>query len=415
MKTKAHFLQLLFATAVTLLGFTTYGQTASKLMPAHFDFSGKVGGLGSEGASVTHQGGNTFVVTLGHAPTHNTWPNKLNCFIKQAAKDVALRLIVKFDSGTRDYAFNEYFQSYSYDRITWHPVQWRQNRNTSPKCDTLDFPTFQADSVWIGTQVPFSYQDYLLWQSEQINNPNCSMSAIGRSQGGNYIFRLTITGHKSKVPEKNRWGLYFASQHPGEHNAHRRMQGMVDFLFSDSGQTLLDNTICHFVFYMSPDAPAKGWYRVAADGKDMNRTYSVTGPNAKTQPQEAFQVQRDLERISQTPTGLDAVWSVDTWPGLVDIGVRGINQRESAQLGSWQRLSAFIKRFDGAKLIKPIYLAKPEAIDDVMWAGGPAKRHGASAYLCEGGGSITSEYDNRLSGWIIMKALNSYYNKPKQP
>lgn len=397
-----------FVILAVCLSFTVQAQ--NKLTTNDFSFGPP---HGSAGASITQEGPAVFRVKLGAAPTRPTWPNKLNCYIKQNAKGVALRLIVQFDSGTRNYAFNEYFQSFSYDRQKWQKVSWHQNRDTSPKLDTLDFPAFEADSVWIGTQIPFSFEDYKTYQAKVREHPHASMTVVGWSQERRPIYRLSFTNPDSKIPENQKWGLYFASQHPGEHNAQRRMIGMIDYLTSDSGKHLLDYTVCHFIIYMSPDAPYHGWYRVVASGEDMNRTFRVAGPNASLQPKEAYALQRDMDNIYGSPSSIDAVWAVHTWPGKVDIGVKNQSAKELSQLGSWQRLAGLIKKFDVRQLIKPVYMAKAEDIDDVMWAGGPGKRYGATAYLCEGGGDIYTDWENQLTGYNIMQAISKYYNKPK--
>lgn len=404
------FRTLFYTLLVLLVVVTSSMASAQGLSVSDFKFDGE---HGSAGATIEQLAASTFLVKLGHAPKHPTWPNKLNCYIKKNAKGVALRLIVQFDSGRREYAFNEYFQSYSHNRMDWKPVFWHQNRDTSPKRDTLDFPAFTADSVWIGTQVPFSFEDYKLYQNAITQFKDCSMTVIGFSQQNRPIYRLTFTATNGKIPLTRRWGLYFAVQHPGEHNAHRRMQGMLDFLASDSGKSMLEHTVCHFVFFPSPDAPYHGWYRVVASGEDMNRTFRVQGYDPSQQPKEAHALQKDLQRVFSSEASLNSVWSVHTWPGLVDNSVKGESMLENQVLGDWKKLDKLIQKFDSKDLIKPMYKPKEEAIDPVMWAGGPAKAYGCSAYLCEGGGNIYTEWENKLTGFNIMQALSRYYNKPK--
>ncbi len=79
------------------------------------------GPLGSAGTTIRKMGGNHFKVTLGHAPQHPEWCNKLQFTIQQHAKGNALRLGVHFPGGQGMW-LNEYFHSYSYDGKHWLPV-----------------------------------------------------------------------------------------------------------------------------------------------------------------------------------------------------------------------------------------------------------------------------------------------------
>ena len=119
------------------------------------DFSFQ-GPLGSDGASISPVGPDHFRVQLGAAPNQPGWPNKLNLRILRGARGRRLRLDVVFPAGT-GYAFNEYHQSFSYDGVSWHPIAWEKGYLTSPLADTLLFPPFAGDQVWIGTQTPMSW------------------------------------------------------------------------------------------------------------------------------------------------------------------------------------------------------------------------------------------------------------------
>ena len=61
------------------------------------DFSFE-GPLGSAGTTLRRVGRNHFVATLGAAPNHPEWCNKIQCTIAQHALGNALRLEVEFPS-----------------------------------------------------------------------------------------------------------------------------------------------------------------------------------------------------------------------------------------------------------------------------------------------------------------------------
>ncbi|MGD8238159.1 MAG: hypothetical protein PVH68_06370, partial [Armatimonadota bacterium] len=128
---------------------------AAELSARDFTFAGP---LGSQGATIERVATNHFKVTLGHAPEHEDWNNKLQFRILQNAKGNTLRLDVEFPGGPA-YSLNEYFHSYSYDGQTWHPVQWEKGRKVSKQSDTLLFPEFTEGTVYVGHQVPMSYED----------------------------------------------------------------------------------------------------------------------------------------------------------------------------------------------------------------------------------------------------------------
>lgn len=134
---------------------------------------------------------------------------------------------------------------------------------------------------------------------------------------------------------------------------------MAEWLLSSDPAAVVCREVCifHFVFFSSPDgeltprlllpmspsdrllwchdikiifkkmisraAPSNGWYRVAAEGVDMNRSYSVDGSGSTVTPHlggdkqchEAQVVQRDLERLMASETPVTTLWSMHTWTG----------------------------------------------------------------------------------------------------
>src|SRR5690625_5288203 len=137
-------------------------------------------------------------------------------------------------------------------------------------------------------------------------HPDVTLHTIGESINGRSLYRLEITGSDSPLPESERWVHYFANQHPGEHNSQWRMAGMVDWILSDEGARFREQNIAHFVFYMSPDAPSRGWYRTNQEGVDMNRSYRAEGADKDEQTHEAYFWQQDLERSEEHTSELQS-------------------------------------------------------------------------------------------------------------
>jgi hypothetical protein len=370
------------------------------LQVADFDFAGQ---LGSEGASVAETGPNHFQMALGHAPNHVDWPNKVQ-FTLRNAKGKALCLDVIFPAGGKAYRMNEYFCSWSYDGVNWHPVHWQDGTDKAATADTLQFPRFEQDVVYVGHQAPMSYETMRALVDAWARHPAVKVSVIGQSIGGRDVIRLTISDPASK---EQKWCHYFANQHPGEHNAQWRMAGMIDWLLSDEGADCRRRMICHFVPMMSPDAPSKGWYRVNAEGVDMNRSYCPSGSDEKTQAHEAYVCQRDLEMLMNGPLFPVSVWSMHTWQGRVEPII--LCGREMRERLSWEKLRDLLEQFDSDDLIKPLTVGELKDADTLQWYAGPHVQFGVTGVLCEGAGDIDTIQKNRESGETLIKAISEYY------
>ncbi len=403
------------AGAIALLGmlivsFSNHAETKSQSLSVD-DFSFNEP-LGSQGTTIEKIGENHFKVILSHAPQHPDWCNKLQFRIKRHAKGNALKLDVVFLGGDR-YIFNEYFHSWSYDGENWTPVHWTRNSTNSAEGDTLIFPTFTEDSVIVGHQVPLSYKDLESLIDHWRQSPFIQVHVIGQSLGGRNIYRLTITDPKSPHPVGKRWVHYFANQHPGEHNSQWRMAGMIDWLLSPEAEEDRARSVCHFIPMMSPDAPSNGWYRVNAQGVDMNRSYFVNGADAEKQAHEAYLCQKDLEALMASDAPVTDLWSMHTWGGIVEpIIIPG--PEIGAQAGPWTELKKIMGRNDPHQLVKPLAKSKTTDPNPTYWTNGPHLQFGITAILCEGGGALFTKQENIDSGVVLMKSLLQFYRGLKR-
>lgn len=376
---------------------------AQELTEDDFSFEGP---LGSEGTTIEKLGTNYFKVTLGHAPAHPNWPNKLNFQILRHAKGNSLRLVV---TGPTHYAFNEYFQSWSYDGEHWQPIQWENGYQNSPKLDSLVFPTFTHDQVYCGTQVPLSFQKIETMIKQWESSPYVKVHVIGQSLEGRNLYQIEITDPKSPHPRDERWVHYFANQHPGEHNSQWRIVGMIRWLLSDEAAGFRQRNICYFIPIMSPDAPSHGWYRVNKDGVDMNRSYRPEGANRGAQTHEAFVWQKNLEQIMSSEAPVTTVWAMHTWQGQVEPMLRP-GPEIGTQVDKWTRLRSIIRSYDPDTLIKDLTVQEGEpSYGAVSWSAGPHAQFGVSSVLCEGGGGIYTKQENLHTGEILIRSIAEYY------
>ncbi|MGM0529990.1 MAG: M14 family zinc carboxypeptidase [Bacteroidota bacterium] len=373
------------------------------------DFSFE-GPLGSEGTTIEKLGTNYFKVKLGHAPEHPDWPNKLNFRILRHAKGNSLRLVVE---GPPNYSFNEYFQSWSYDGNNWQPIHWENGHQESPELDSLIFPTFNQDQVYCGTQVPLSYEKLEGMIEEWRSSPFVKVHVVGQSIHGRNLYRLEITDTDSQHPREERWVHYFANQHPGEHNSQWRMIGMIQWLLSDEATEFRKRSVCHFIPMMSPDGPSHGWYRVNAEGVDMNRSYRPEGADSTEQAHEAYLCQKDLEQLMNSEAPVTSLWSMHTWQGPVEPLLRP-GPEIGQEVAEWTEFRDIIRSHDPDTLIEDLDIREGEpGYGYVSWSAGPHKQFDISSVLCEGAGNIYTREDNLRSGKILIRSISEYYKGQK--
>jgi len=370
------------------------------------------GPLGSEGAAIERVGRNHFHVTLAHAPGHPEWANMLQFTIPHGARGNALRLDVAFH-GAVGMLFNTYYNSWSHDGCAWRPIQWEKGFEKEPdsaRGDTLVFPEFREDAVLFGAQVPMTCEQLGEMLSAWAGaSPHATPVEIGKSLGGRPVWRLEVTGAAGAVPRQERRAHYVVNLHPLEYNARWRMVGMVRWLLSDAAAAFRDRNVCHFVFLTSPDSIPAGWYRVNAQGVDMNRSYRIEGSDRSTQAHEAWLAQRDLERLAAGPAGLSTLWTMHTCVGGV-FPVMFPGPEIGRDLGPWTDLRDAIARHDGGGLCAALRLAKE--IDrtggTTCWEVGPYEQFDITTFLIEGGGTILTRDDNMASGETLIRGLADY-------
>ena len=373
------------------------------LSVSDFDFGPP---LGSQGARIERVGRDHFRVSLGAAPGNPTWSNLLQ-FTLRRARGHSLRLDVSFEGAT-DYFFNTFFCSWSHDGIDWKPVQWREGFLKAKVRDVIVFPAFERDTVRVGHEVPFSYEDLTARLEECGRSPHARLVRLGDSPEGRTIWRLAVTEAGGPVPPERRRVHYFANQHPAEHNARWRIMGMIQWLLSDEARAFRQAAVCHFVPMMCPDGVAGGFLRVNSLGVDMNRSYRVAGADRQAQTPEAWIAQSDLEAIAAGGQ-LATVWSHHTCVGKV-FPILLPGAAFAPGLGPWTDLRDAIHRYDPEeKLCAPLRTTGPDdACGGTDWTDGPNRQFGVSSFLIEGAGTICTKAENVQSGVVLMRGLADY-------
>ena len=379
--------------------------TRGELAVDDFSFRGR---LGSQGTTIERAGRNHFRVKLGCAPGHPEWCNLLQFEIVRNARHNDLRLDVAFD-GDRKFRFNHDASTWSYDSRTWMPVAWKHgNVPGGEKEDTLLFPEFAGDTVYVGAQVPISYEEVVEFMDAYGRHPHAVVHTIGHSLGGRGIYRLEIADPTSRVPPGERWGFHVNQQHSGEHHGQWRMIGMIDWLLSEAGAAFRKRSVWHFVLEMNPDGPTNGWYRVNGQGVDLNRAYLVTGADPARQPHESYVLQRDLEALMASPTPITACWSMHTFPGDA-APFMNPGPEVGTRLGPATELASLLDRLDTRHLIRPMVVNDPGPTATLCWHDGPHVQFGITGFTCEGSDFWTDKNLSTEVGQVLIQTMESYY------
>jgi len=382
--------------------FLSCEYTPIELSAHDFKFDGP---LGSAGAKIEKIAKNHFRISLGHAPEHPNWANMLQFQITGNARGNKLRLDVEFDHSNPLYRFTDYFSSWSYDGENWFPIQWKGYQATLRSSDVLIFPKFEEDVVYLGHQVPMSYENMESRLKGWDKSPYVKLKILAKSLQGRNLYRLILSD--STQSEKS-WVHYFSNQHPGEHNSQWRMVGMINWLLSNDGEEYLKKNIHHFILMMSPDAPSRGWYRVNAQGIDMNRSYFGKGSDKEKQAHEAFIFQRDLETIMASEHPVNNIWCMHTWGGAVE-SIMLPGPEFDGILGPYTVLRDIMIKNDPNLLVEPLRLNETRQDLDNRWNHGPFLQFGITTVLCEGSGNFYTKEENLESGRILMKSIAEYY------
>jgi len=405
----------MLAMPVVVAGVAVSFARGAELTVDDFDVSG------SDGAKIERVATNRFKLTLGRVPQptlptrglagypggQNRWANWIRFRILRNAKGNALRLDVEFPSGG-PFPFTNYAPCWSYDGGEWTYLPWKKGA-VGGRSGTLLFPEFTEDKVLVSTQLPMTVQDAERLIERWRKHPHVKIHVLGKSLEGRNLYRVEITDPARAIPRSQRWVHHVGNQHPGEGVAPWHIAGMVQWFLTDEAAEARKRTIGHFTLMMNPDGVAHGWCRVNAQGIDMNRSFSVAGPNAKTQPHEAFIFQRDIEGLMKSEAPITMSWSMHSAgrPPVLGPFAVGIGPEIGNDIGALKEFSAILKKHDSKNLIaklRRIKLTPPS-----FWDAGLKRRYGISNFLVEGGGGLLNKRQCLDAGAVLMKALTEYY------
>ena len=401
---------LRLAAIIFIFGIADNALLAAEISADDISFEGE---YGSEGATLKKVATNHFQVILKKVPEKPNWTNMVQFTIKKNATGNNLRI----DIEDRGFPINENglrgFVSWSYDQETWHSVKRTLIKRDGKSYASLSFPKFEQEKVFVGGEVPLSYEKCVEHLNKFKVHADAELHVIGKSLRGRNIYRLTITDSKSPIPLTNRWAHHFVNQHCYEYNAQWRMIGMIQYLLSDQGKQCRQNHVWHFVVQMNVDGPSAGLGRVNTQGRDMNRSYSSTGSDHQVQAYEAFLVQQDLELLMVSETPVTTTWSMHTWDTeRLDPMVRP-GKDMGKTVGPWTELRDILKQLDTRGQFNTLNNVTSIKLTPTTWCSGSFIQFGISSFCCEGGGLIYNQDETLHTGEVLVKALHEFYGSSK--
>ncbi|KAL4642037.1 cytosolic carboxypeptidase 2-like isoform X1 [Arapaima gigas] len=145
---------------------------------------------------------------------------------------------------------------------------------------TCQFP-YEGDTCYLAHCYPYTYSDLQRYLTAVTSDPatalHCKLRVLCRSLAGNAVHVLTITSPSSsrEAGRPKRAVVVTARVHPGETCSSWVMEGLLDFLLSDSpdARLLRDTFVFKVVPMLNPDGVVVGNYRCSLAGRDLNRNY----------------------------------------------------------------------------------------------------------------------------------------------
>lgn len=104
---------------------------------------------------------------------------------------------------------------------------------------------------------------------------------------------------------------------------------------------------------------------------------------------------------------VNTLWGHHTWGGPVE---PLLYFAEDERTGPWTTWRDILLDLAPDTLIKPLATREGEpGYGDISWEYGPHAQFGITAILCEGGGSVYTKEENKLSGRLLIESLAQFY------
>ncbi|CAD8200314.1 unnamed protein product [Paramecium pentaurelia] len=153
-------------------------------------------------------------------------------------------------------------------------VQYRTSQNNNNCLSFCIICNQDNELIKIAYCVPYTYSQLLEYcDNLQKNCNHVKCSILCESLGGVQLPMFTFSKYKNK---NKKCIIIQARIHPGESNGSWVMQGVMDYLSSQSAIKILEKCIIKVIPMMNPDGVILGNYRTGLAGKDLNRKFKQT-------------------------------------------------------------------------------------------------------------------------------------------
>jgi hypothetical protein len=175
--------------------------------------------------------------------------------------------------------WNQYLPVYSYDNKNWEHFQ--SSEVTRPNKLTMRIKKkFSQKQVWLARFHPYTYSDLQSYNEKIKKSRFVQLSSLGSSSEGRDIPVWTISNFSVGNSRKSRVVIH-ARTHPGELASSYLLEGMVDFLLSNSqaAAQLRNKLIFEIVPMLNPDGVVAGNNRVTTYGVNLEGKWYTTEQN----------------------------------------------------------------------------------------------------------------------------------------
>jgi len=175
--------------------------------------------------------------------------------------------------GNEHIVYTDYTQPvYSYDQNNWYRIA---DVNYDSLNHTFIFSErFDHEAAWIAYAHPYSYSRYRQLVSGLEDEQYVSIEPIATTAGGREIRMVSITDQDIQADQK-KVVLIMAIQHAGEDAGGYFVEGMIDYILSDTpdAAVIRENYIYKFLPMMNPDGMYKGVSRYNSRMEDLNNIW----------------------------------------------------------------------------------------------------------------------------------------------
>lgn len=268
------FKKLIIALFAVLLSACSIGESDSKGVQFFFQFeSGNIG-------SIEQISDREWIMALKDDNNDESLPDRWRNWWYLRIDHVPTDTPVILNLTNRGWPYY-YVPVYSYDNKTW--FHFEEHEVTQPEAYSLRMEKqFHSGTVWLARFYPYTFSRLAAYLFEIDASPFVQRQIIGHSAHNRPIHMLTITDFNRSNSEKKQVWLH-ARTHPAETGSSFLLEGLINFLISDSpdARAALSNLIFHIVPMHNVDGVVEGNYRSTPDSFNLEVMwfFDHEGPN----------------------------------------------------------------------------------------------------------------------------------------